>query len=104
MTPALQILLSIGTDAKHGYAIMRDARDRSGGRIEILPGTLYATIKTLLAEELIEEVPAPRGADSTDARRRYYKVTKTGRAHAAREVERMSALVRMGRVFAKGSR
>lgn len=104
MTPALQILLSIGTDAKHGYAIMRDARGRSGGRIEILPGTLYATIKTLLADGLIEEVPAPRDADSNDARRRYYKVTRAGRAHAAREVTRMAALVRMGRVFVRGAR
>jgi DNA-binding PadR family transcriptional regulator len=104
MTPALQILLSIGKDAKHGYAIMRDARGGTGGRVEILPGTLYATIKTLLADGLIEEVPPPRGADSTDARRRYYKVTKAGRAHAAREVERMAALVRLGRVFARSSR
>jgi DNA-binding PadR family transcriptional regulator len=104
MTPALQILLSLGTDAKHGYAIMRDAREGSGGRIAILPGTLYATIKTLLADGLIEEVAPPRSADSTDARRRYYKVTKSGRAHAAREVTRMAALVRMGRVFVRGAR
>jgi DNA-binding PadR family transcriptional regulator len=104
MSPALQILLTLGTDAKHGYAIMRDARDGTGGRVEILPGTLYATIKTLLADGLIEEVAPPRGADSTDARRRYYKVTKAGRAHAAHEVTRMAAMVRLGRVFIRGAR
>ena len=104
MTHAIHVLLALGTGTKHGYAIMRDAREESGGRLEILPGTLYATIKTLLSDGLIEEVPAPKSADSEDARRRYYRVTRAGRAKAAAETERMSELVRMGRVFVKGTR
>ena len=104
MTSALQVLLALGSDTKHGYAIMRDAREASGGRVVILPGTLYATIKLLLAERLIEEVPPPKDADSADARRRYYRVTKTGRAHVAAETAKMSDLIRMGRALTKGSR
>ena len=69
--PALHILLTLGTDAKHGYAIMRDIAEETGGRIRILPGTLYSTIKRLVGAGLIEECEAPRGADSDDARRRY---------------------------------
>jgi DNA-binding PadR family transcriptional regulator len=53
--PMLHVLLALGTDAKHGYAIMRDIAERSGGRIRILPGTLYSTIKKMLAERLLEE-------------------------------------------------
>jgi len=97
--PALHILLTLGTDAKHGYAIMRDIADQSGGRIRILPGTLYSTIKRLVAADLIEECEAPRGAKSDDARRRYYRVTRTGRAAASAEVDRLTLLVKLGRAF-----
>jgi DNA-binding PadR family transcriptional regulator len=97
--PALHILLALGTEAKHGYAIMQDIADRSGGRLRILPGTLYSTIKRMLAEELIEEVDAPARAASDDSRRRYYRVTRAGRAAAEAETRRLALLVKLGRVF-----
>ena len=97
--PALHILLALGTDAKHGYAIMQDIAARSGGRIRILPGTLYSTIKKMLADGLVEEVPPPARADSDDARRRYYRVTRQGKALAQAETQRLALLVRLGRVF-----
>jgi DNA-binding PadR family transcriptional regulator len=78
---------------------MQDIAARSGGRITILPGTLYSTIKKMLADRLVEEVDAPRSADSDDARRRYYRVTKTGRLAAQAETERMALLVKLGKVF-----
>ena len=97
--PAHHILLALGTEAKHGYAIMRDIAERSDGEIRLLPGTLYSTIKKMLADRLIEEVAAPRGADSEDARRRYYRVTRTGRTAVAAETQRLARLVKLGRVF-----
>jgi DNA-binding PadR family transcriptional regulator len=78
---------------------MQDIADRSGGAIRILPGTLYSTIKKMLADGLIEEVPPPRHADSDDARRRYYRVTRTGRAAVETETRRLALLVKLGRVF-----
>ena len=97
--PSLHILLALGTDAKHGYAIMQDIAERSGGRIRILPGTLYSTIKKMLADGLVEEIPPPARADSDDARRRYYRVTRQGKALAQAETQRLALLVRLGRVF-----
>ena len=97
--PALHVLLALGADAKHGYAIMRDIAAESDGHIRLLPGTLYSTIKKLLNDGLLEEVAAPRSADSDDARRRYYRVTKRGRAAAEAETRRMAVLVRLGQVF-----
>jgi DNA-binding PadR family transcriptional regulator len=73
--------------------------ERSGGAIRILPGTLYSTIKKMLADRLIEEVPPPRHADSDDARRRYYRVTPAGRAAVEAETRRLALLVKLGRVF-----
>ena len=97
--PALHVLLALGADAKHGYAVMQDIAERSGGHIRILPGTLYSTIKKMLAGGLIEEISAPAGADSDDARRRYYRVTKKGRLAAEAETRRLALLVKLGRVF-----
>ncbi len=97
--PALHVLLALGTEAKHGYAIMQDIATESGGRIRLLPGTLYTTIKKLLNDQLIEEVEAPRRAGSDDPRRRYYRVTKRGRIAAEEETRRMAVLVRLGQVF-----
>ena len=97
--PAHHILLALGTEAKHGYAIMRDIAERSGGTIRVLPGTLYSTIKKMLADGLIDEVAAPRDADSEDARRRYYRVTRAGRTAVATETRRLALLVKLGRVF-----
>jgi DNA-binding PadR family transcriptional regulator len=96
---ALHVLLALGADARHGYAIMRDIQARTGGRVRLLPGTLYSTIKRLVDDGLIEECEPPRDADSDDARRRYYRVTRTGRTAAAAETRRLAALVKLGRVF-----
>lgn len=97
--PELYVLLALGTEARHGYAIMQRITTDSDGTVRLLPGTLYSTIKNLLADSLIEEVNAPRGEDSTDERRRYYRVTKRGRLAAEVETRRMAFLVKLGKVF-----
>lgn len=97
--PALHIVLALGPDAKHGYAIMQAIGERSGGTIRLLPGTLYATLKKLLADRIVEECDAPKGVESTDARRRYYRVTKAGKAAVKAQTERLALLVRLGRAF-----
>ena len=97
--PAQHIMLALGTDALHGYAIMQSIVERSGGEIRILPGTLYSTLKKLLAEGMVEECDPPKNADSEDARRRYYRVTKTGKAAMKTQTERLALLVKLGKVF-----
>ena len=95
----LNILLALGTEPKHGYAIMQAAAGRTRVQVRILPGTLYSTIKRMLAEGLVEECDPPPNRDSDDARRRYYRVTKTGKAAVRAETERMAALVKLGKAF-----
>jgi DNA-binding PadR family transcriptional regulator len=97
--PAHHVLLALGLDAKHGYAIMQDIGERTDGAICILPGTLYSTIKKMLTDGLVEEVPPPRHATSDDSRRRYYRVTRAGRAAVEAETRRLTLLVKLGRVF-----
>lgn len=90
-----QILLSLVDDDLHGYAIIQDVRQRTGGEIDLTASTLYAAIKRLLDNGWIEETHA-RPADD-DARRRYYHLTDVGRAAARAEAQRLERLAAMAR-------
>jgi DNA-binding PadR family transcriptional regulator len=89
------ILIAIGDDERHGYAIMQDVADRTDGQVRMSPGTLYGSIRRMLDEGLIEE-RFRRGAGE-DERRRYYRVTRFGREVVSAEVDRLSALLRQAR-------
>lgn len=94
---AFQILLSLADRDLHGYGIMRQVAEQTGGRMRLGPGTLYSSIKTLLAEGCIEEADFPDGATLGDERRRYYRLTSAGRKLARSEAERMGDLLRIAR-------
>jgi len=90
---ALHVLLAIGPAERHGYAIMGEVKRITDGAVRMGPGTLYGTLKRLLADGLIEESSGPRGAESGERRRRYYRLTASGRAVAASEVESLQSLL-----------
>ena len=89
----LHILLALKDGEKHGYAIMREVEDVSRGVMKMGPGTLYGSIKRILADGLIEESHERPDPDLDDQRRRYYRLTGFGRQVCDAEVERLSALV-----------
>jgi len=93
--PMLAVLLAMGDDSMHGYAIMRALEEKTDGRERILPGTLYAAIARMVGEGLIEERDAPRNDASAGPSRRYYRRTSRGRAAARDEAARLRALLRM---------
>lgn len=95
--PIFHILLSLGHERLHGYAIMQAIEEKTGGAIKILPGTLYTTLNRMLSEGLVEEAPAPDDEPGDDRRRRYYRTTTLGREVAHAEAERMSLLVELAR-------
>ena len=93
LAPAfLHILIALGEGERHGYSIMQDVADRTGGKVRMSPGTLYGSIKRMLEEGLIEELTT--GADE---RRRFYRLTRFGRRVAAAEAERLSSLLAQAR-------
>lgn len=96
-TPVLHVLLALGHESLHGYAIMQAIEEKTGGLATILPGTLYTTLSRMLATGLVEEAPAPDGAPDDDRRRRYYRITSLGREVAAAEAGRMSVLLDIAR-------
>jgi len=96
LAPAfLHILIALGEGERHGYAIMQDVAARTDGRVQMSPGTLYGSIKRMLADGLIEELTT--GAAGADERRRFYCLTKFGRRVAAAEADRLTALLSQAR-------
>src|SRR5215208_4531497 len=88
----LHILIALGEGDRHGYAIMQEVIARTDGKVRMSPGTLYGSIRKMLDEGLIEEF-FRRAQAADDERRRYYRVTKFGRAVAAAEADRLTALL-----------
>ncbi len=91
----LHVLLSLAGQDQHGYGIMLDVLERTGGKVRLWPPTLYGTIKRLIDEELIEESGKRPDAGLDDARRRYYRMTTLGRRVLAAECARLEDLVRV---------
>jgi DNA-binding PadR family transcriptional regulator len=88
------ILLSLSGQERHGYAIMQEVLERTGGKLRLWPATLYGTLKRLMDADLIEECPASSGPGA-DARRRSYRLTRFGRRVLAAESDRLEELVRI---------
>ncbi len=98
LTPAaFQILLALAGGERHGYGIMREIADGSGGKTRLGPGTLYRSIKQMLGAGLIEESGERPDPALDDERRRYYRLTAFGRRVARAEAERLAQLVDMAR-------
>lgn len=96
LAPAfLHILIALGEGERHGYAIMQEVSERTAGQVRMSPGTLYGSIKRMLADGLIEELTS--GSAGADERRRYYRITRFGRRVAAAEADRLSTLLAQAR-------
>lgn len=83
--PAVLILTSLASGAKHGYALARDIEEFAG--VELGPGTLYGAITRLAERGLIESA-------GQDERRRPYRLTPAGRAELTAEVRNLGVIVR----------
>lgn len=88
-----QILLALAGRDRHGYLIRKAVEQQTDGVMRLGPGTLYAAIRRLEDEGLVEESPWRPDADLDDRRRRYYRLTKPGRASLQAETERMRTTV-----------
>lgn len=91
------ILMALADEDRHGYAIIQEVLSRTDGHVRLSPGTLYRSIQRMLDEDLIVEVHERPAPELDDERRRYYRITKFGRAVAREEANRLSDLVRLAR-------
>ena len=92
-SPMFQVLLSLIGDDLHGYALIQDIEQRTNGATRLTASTLYGVLKRLLENGYIEEL------EGDDARRRIYRITRTGRSAARAEVDRLAALLDAARTM-----
>jgi DNA-binding PadR family transcriptional regulator len=96
LTPAVfSILLALANQERHGYGIMQEVAQQSDGKLRMGPGTLYGSIKRMLADGLIEESGERPDPALDDERRRYYRMTDFGQRVARAEAQRLAQLVRV---------
>jgi DNA-binding PadR family transcriptional regulator len=96
LTPAvLHILLALVDGERHGYGIMQEVTKRAGGQVKMGPGTLYGSIKRMLADGLIEEAGERPDPALDDERRRYYRLTSLGLRVMRAELLRLQQIVRL---------
>jgi DNA-binding PadR family transcriptional regulator len=94
LTPAVfNILLALSDGEKHGYAIMQEVETNTVGQVKMGPGTLYGSIKRMLAAGMIEESGERPDPEMDDQRRRYYRLSALGERVLRAEAERLAAQV-----------
>jgi DNA-binding PadR family transcriptional regulator len=94
-TQWFHIMLSLAGDEQHGYGIMQEVLERTGGKLRLWPATLYGSLKRLIEADLIQESGDRPAREFDDARRRYYKLTKLGKRVLDAESARLEDLVRI---------
>ena len=91
------VLVALADGDKHGYAIAKEIRRRTGGAVDLGASTLYTSLRRLLGEGVIDETDERPDPALDDERRRYYALTPFGRAVLVAEMERLDAVVADGR-------
>ena len=87
----LLILLSLADQPRHGYAILKDVEEMSGGRVMLSTGTLYGALHRLLDDDWIERYQD----DDTSRGRQAYRLTASGKRSLQQEVGRMKHLTKL---------
>ena len=60
-TPVFHILLALAEADRHGLGIADWVERKTEGVVVLPPGTLYRSLKDMVAQGMIQEVAAPRG-------------------------------------------
>jgi DNA-binding PadR family transcriptional regulator len=88
LAAAVWIMVALADQPKHGYAIMKDIQDLGG--FSMRPGTLYAALARTERAQLVEEI------QTSDYRRRPFKLTAAGRSRLEADLKTLAALASIG--------
>ncbi|MGL6107992.1 PadR family transcriptional regulator [Romboutsia sp.] len=91
LTEATYYILLSMVEPIHGYKLMQNVEEMTGGAVKLGPGTLYGATSKLVKDGVIEQV------DSSEERRKSYKLTSLGREILKLEYKRLNLLVENGK-------
>lgn len=97
LTEAVYYILLSLIQPRHGYGIMQNVEQLSGGRVRLAAGTLYGAISTLLEKGWISALPGER-----DSRKKEYQITALGEEMLHTEIVRLKELLENGRQILEG--
>lgn len=90
--PALSILTVLAGGRRHGYAIIREAEELSGGRVKLKVSSLYSALDRLAADGLVTRA----GDEAVDGRlRRYFALSDAGASVLQAEADRLAVQARV---------
>src|SRR5688572_14623051 len=92
------ILLSLAGRDRHGLDVMRDVLELTEGDLKLWPATLYGSLDELVEMEWIELADAASRPAGESEKKRYYRITPSGRAALEHETRRIEALAGMARL------
>ena len=87
------ILLSL-YHPRHGYGIMQETQQLSGGRVRLAAGTLYGALNALCEKGWISPLPIENGS-----RKKEYQLTSAGLKVLKQELVRLEELAANGRAI-----
>jgi DNA-binding PadR family transcriptional regulator len=94
--PTFYILLSLSSGEKHGYAILKEVEEHSGGTVVLSTSTLYEALARLREQNLIERVDAAGedgpGEPHPGRPRKAYRLTPRGMQVLKAEAQRLRRL------------
>lgn len=90
--PAYFILLSLAAGPRHGYALLKDAGELSGGRVSLSVSTLYTSLSRLQEQGLIERVDTDE-EPGPGLPRKVYQITRQGHGALDEEALRLKTLL-----------
>ena len=92
LTEALFYILLAARKPVHGYGIIQEVEEMTGGRVRLGPGTLYGAISSLLEKGWIVLYSADLGS----RKKKEYVITNQGREVFSAELRRLRELVENG--------
>jgi len=96
LRPAVfHILLALSEKPQHGLGIADQVERATAGAVRLGPGTLYRSIKEMLRDGLVQEIPAPE--QDEDPRRKFLSLTDLGRAILEAEAVRYQRIVELAK-------
>lgn len=92
LTDSVFYIMAAFAQPKHGYAVMSEIEELTGGEVKIGPASLYTNIKKLLGEEYIVLY------DESDSRRKVYTLTDKGRAVLGHDLVRRQKMIHFAQI------
>jgi len=95
LTEAVFYILLAVRKPNHGYGIIQEVNEITGGRLVLGPGTLYGAINSLLSKNWIELY----SEDKTSRKKKEYVITEEGKEVFFREVKRLEELIKNAKLM-----